>query len=197
MEQITSAIIAAIVGFITARLTRYTDITTKSRIDWIQRVREISIEFINSIKNSQNGVISQVPKTKNKKLLNKLKMHLNLHKEIDKEIIDTANHCLSDPNRIKEFEKQIQAYLKAEWERVKYESKGKKYDDYMFALKYNECRIRINGNYTNESIKNIGYYYKFKKFTYISNIIFNFLFQLVALIFMGLVIVVFFITLHT
>ena len=71
MEQITSAIIAAIVGFITARLTRYTDITTKSRIDWIQRVREISIEFINSIENSQNGV---------------------------------------------------QAYLKAEWERVKYES---------------------------------------------------------------------------
>ena len=57
----------------------------------------------------------------------------------------------------------------------------------MFALKYNECRIRINGNYTNESIKNIGYYYKFKKFNYISNIIFNFLF----------VIVVFFITLHT
>ena len=223
MEQITSAIIAAIVGFITARLTRYTDITTKSRIDWIQRVREISIEFINSIENSQNGVISQVPKTKNNKLLNKLKMHLNLHKEIvktdaktkssellnklkmylnpceeiDKEIIDTANHCLSDPNLIDKFEEQIQAYLKAEWERVKYESKCKKYDDYMFALKYNECRIRINGNYTNESIKNIGYYYKFKKFTYISNIIFNFLFQLVALIFMGLVIVVFFITLHT
>ena len=207
MEQITSAIIAAIVGFITARLTRYTDITTKSRIDWIQRVREISIEFINSIENSQNGVISQVPKTKNNKLLNKLKMHLNLHKEIvktdaktkssellnklkmylnpceeiDKEIIDTANHCLSDPNLIDKFEEQIQAYLKAEWDRVK----------------YNECSIRINGNYTNESIKNIGYYYKFKKFTYISNIIFNFLFQLVALIFMGLVIVVFFITLHT
>lgn len=122
MEQITSAIIAAIVGFITARLTRYTDITTKSRIDWIQRVREISIEFINSIENSQNGVISQVPKTKNNKLLNKLKMYLNPCEEIDKEIIDTANHCLSDPNRIKEFEKQIQAYLKAEWERVKYES---------------------------------------------------------------------------
>ena len=197
MEQITSAIIAAIVGFITARLTRYTDITTKSRIDWIQRVREISIEFINSIENSQNGVISQVPKTKNKKFLNKLKMYLNPCEEIDKEIIDTANHCLSDPNLIDKFEEQIQAYLKAEWERVKYESKGKKYDDYMFALKYNECRIRINGNYTNESIKNIGYYYKFKKFTYISNIIFNFLFQLVALIFMGLVIVVFFITLHT
>ena len=135
MEQITSAIIAAIVGFITARLTRYTDITTKSRIDWIQRVREISIEFINSIENSQNGVISQVPKTKNKKFLNKLKMHLNLHKEIiktdektkssellnklkmylnpceeiDKEIIDTANHCLSDPNLIDKFEEQIQA----------------------------------------------------------------------------------------
>ena len=154
MEQITSAIIAAIVGFITSYLTRYTNITTQSRIDWIQRVREISIEFINSIENSQNGVISQVPKTKNNKLLNKLKMHLNLNKgiiktdektkssellnklkmylnpceEIDKEIIDTANHCLSDPNRIKEFEKQIQAYLKAEWERVKYESKGKMYN---------------------------------------------------------------------
>ena len=191
MEQITSAIIAAIVAFITSYLTRYTNITTQSRIDWIQRVREISIEFINSIEISRNRAILQAEKEKNSELFKKLKMYLNPCEKIDKEIIDTANHCLSDPNLIDKFEEQIQAYLKAEWERVKYESKGKKYDDYMFALKYNECRIRINESYMNEGIQNMDHS-KFKNFIYKSNNILNFLYKLGAFIFMVVVIVVVF-----
>ena len=116
MEQITSAIIAAIVGFITSYLTRYTNITTQSRIDWIQRVREISIEFINSIENSQNGVISQVPKTKNNKVLNKLKMHLNLHKGIIKTDEKTKSSELLNKlkmylNPCEEIDKEINALL--------------------------------------------------------------------------------------
>ena len=83
MEQITSAIIAAIVGFITSYLTRYTNITTQSRIDWIQRVREISIEFISSIEISRNRAILQAEKEKNSELFKKLKMYLNPCEEIN------------------------------------------------------------------------------------------------------------------
>lgn len=169
MEEITAAIIAAIVAFITSYLTRYTDITTKSRIDWIQRVREISIEFINSIENSQSGIISQSEKEKNSKLFKKLKIYLNPCEEIDKKIIETANDCLSDPNRIKEFENQIQAYLKAEWERVKYESKGKMYNGYMFAKKYNNVKSQIETNYDGKN----GNDMKKDKFDLFVYIIFN------------------------
>lgn len=111
MEQITAAIIAAIVAFITSYLTRYTNITTQSRIDWIQRVREISIEFISSIAISQSRIISQAEKEKISKLFKKLKIYLNPCEEIDKEIIETANNCLNYPIFIKEFEDQIQAVV--------------------------------------------------------------------------------------
>ena len=151
MEEITAAIIAAIVAFITSYLTRYTNITTQSRIDWIQRVREISIEFINSIEISRNRAILQAEKEKNSELFKKLKIYLNPCEEIDKEIIETANNCLNYPIFIKEFEDQIQAYLKAEWERVKYESKGKMYNGYMFAKKYNNVKSQISTNYNEKN----------------------------------------------
>ena len=181
MEEITAAIIAAIVAFITSYLTRYTDITTKSRIDWIQRVREISIEFINSIENSQSGIISQSEKEKNSKLFKKLKIYLNPCEEIDKKIIETANDCLSNPNRIKEFEDQIQAYLKAEWERVKYESKGKMYNGYMFAKKYNNVKSQMAINYNGKNGNDMKDD-KFDLFVYRFNEILNILIRLAIIV---------------
>lgn len=181
MEEITAAIIAAIVAFITSYLSRYTNITTQSRIDWIQRVRKISIKFINSIENSQSRIISQAEKEKNSKLFKKLKIYLNPCEEIDKEIIETANDCLSNPNRIKEFEDQIQAYLKAEWERVKYESKGKMYNGYMFAKKYNNVKSQMAINYNGKNGNDMKDD-KFDLFVYRFNEILNILIRLAIIV---------------
>lgn len=141
---IISAIIAAIVALITSHLTRYTNVTTQSRIDWIQRVRNITIDFICSVQQAQNGVNTQV--TKQHKLYNKLRMYLNPCEEIDKEIIKMAERSLTNPNNIEEFSIRMQAYLKAEWERVKYESKGKKFNGYMFAKSYYKSMQKITNS---------------------------------------------------
>lgn len=104
----------------------YTDVTTKSRIDWIQRVREFSIKFIQSYPNS----------VKMKELFISLRIYLNPCEKIDADIIQTAEKCITGNAEINDFSNQIQAYLKTEWERVKIESKGKKFYPYMFEEKY-------------------------------------------------------------
>lgn len=160
---IISAIIAAIVALITSHLTRYTNVTTQSRIDWIQRVRNITINFICSVQQAQNGVNTQV--AKQHKLYNKLRMYLNPCEEIDKEIIETAKRSITNPNNIDEFSTQMQAYLKAEWERVKYESKGKKFNGYMFAKSYYKSMQKITNSSNQKEAKNMKKY-RFDKVMY-------------------------------
>lgn len=160
---IISAIIAAIVALITSHLTRYTNVTTQSRIDWIQRVRNITIDFICSVQQAQNGVNTQV--AKQHKLYNKLRMYLNPCEEIDKEIIETAKRSITNPNNIDEFSTQMQAYLKAEWERVKYESKGKKFNGYMFAKSYYKSMQKITNSSNQKEAKNMKKY-RFDKVMY-------------------------------
>ena len=154
---IISAIIAAIVALITSHLTRYTNVTTQSRIDWIQRVREIAIKFICSIQQDKNTLDKQVLQQRYK-LYNKLKMYLNPCEEIDKEIIETAKRSMTNPNNIDEFSTQMQAYLKAEWERVKYESKGKKFNGYMFAKSYYKSMQKITNSSNQKEAKNMKKY---------------------------------------
>ena len=121
-----SGLIAAVISYIVSKKQIYTDVTTKSRIDWIQRVRELSIKFIQSYPNS----------VKMKELFISLRIYLNPCEKIDADIIQTAEKCITGNAEINDFSNQIQAYLKTEWERVKIESKGKKFYSYMFEEKY-------------------------------------------------------------
>lgn len=194
MSSIIAGIIGAVVALVTAHFTRYAEVTTQSRIDWIQRVREIAIEFIDSVKINNY--------TKSNELFIKLKVYLNPCNNIDNDIIDTARNCLYNLNNVDEFSNMIQAYLKTEWERAKYESKGKKFSSYMFAKKYyrylEEINFKMDKNNNTDIYKSkLKRIEKFERFTYCFTGVCNWFIKLVTTVISILaVIIIIYIIVH-
>lgn len=161
LSGIIGALIAAIVAYIVAKRQVYGDITTKSRIDWIQRVRELTINFINSYPDS----------VKMRDIFISLRMYLNPCEKIDVDIIKEAEKCVNGESNTKDFSNMMQAYLKTEWERAKIESKGKKFYPYMFEEKYKYTLKEIKEGKSKKMLK-------FDKCTYKIDVILNLIFKI-------------------
>ena len=124
---IIGALLSSVVTYIVAKKADYVNATTQSRIEWIKTLRELSADFIDECYRGNHNNADSV--------LTKIRMHMNPISEIDKEIIDIAKKALGSHDT-DDFEMSMKAYLKTEWERVKFESEGKMYSQYMFFMKY-------------------------------------------------------------
>lgn len=145
---------------------QYMDAVTKSRIDWIQKLRDLVSEFIaktnvyNNAYYRKNFDKSGEHLSECQNLCSSIKLLLNCCDQRDKNIatlcelilkehrmytdtihnlnVDKSGYFIeSDKSKklkksiednISELTKQVQIYLKAEWNRVKYESNGKIYE---------------------------------------------------------------------
>lgn len=178
LSGIIGALIAAIVAYIVAKRQVYGDITTKSRIDWIQRVRELTINFINSYPDS----------VKMRDIFISLRMYLNPCEKIDVDIIKEAEKCVNGESNTKDFSNMMLAYLKTEWERAKIESKGKKFYNYMFEEKYNYTLKKIEETKNCKSEECELKMIKFDKCTYKIDVILNLIFKILIDVGIGIAI---------
>lgn len=164
-----TAIMSAISLYFSVRNNKavhYVNSVTKSRIEWIQRLRSVVSEFI-SMTNVYNNVYyrgdydkSGEHLSKCQELCSEIKLLLNCCDKRDKEIcvlvdkilenhrkycdmvhnmdVDEKGYFVEDSNAKKTknlierdidiLVKKLHIYLKAEWNRVKYESQGKTYE---------------------------------------------------------------------
>lgn len=148
------------------KAVHYVNSVTKSRIEWIQKVRDTASDFISKT-NVYNNAYYKGDYDKSgehlsecQELCTEIKLLLNCCDERDKEIckrldeilenhrkycdmvhnmqIDQKGYFveneeakrikLSIENEIDNLVKELHVYLKAEWNRVKYESRGKTYE---------------------------------------------------------------------
>lgn len=148
------------------KAVHYVNSITKSRIDWIQKVRDTVSAFISKTNVYNNAYYSgDYDKSGEhlsecQKLCIEIKLLLNCCDKRDKEICKLVDDILENHRRyydsvhnmevdkkgyfiegeeeeeikkqieknIDELVKKLHIYLKAEWNRIKYESQGKKYE---------------------------------------------------------------------
>ena len=148
------------------KAVHYVNSITKSRIDWIQKVRDTVSAFISKTNVYNNAYYSgDYDKSGEhlsecQKLCIEIKLLLNCCDKRDKEICKLVDDILENHRRyydsvhnmevdkkgyfiegeeeeeikkqieknIDEIVKKLHIYLKAEWNRIKYESQGKKYE---------------------------------------------------------------------
>lgn len=148
------------------KAVHYVNSITKSRIDWIQKVRDTVSDFISKTNVYNNAYYSgDYDKSGEhlsecQKLCIEIKLLLNCCDKRDKEICKLVDDILENHRRyydsvhnmevdkkgyfiegeeeeeikkqieknIDELVKKLHIYLKAEWNRIKYESQGKKYE---------------------------------------------------------------------
>jgi hypothetical protein len=166
----------------------YMNAVTKSRIDWIQQLRNTVAEFIANTNIYNNAYYKNdyektgIHLSKCQKLNSEIKLLLNCYDEKDKEIVrlsdkileayrkycDSVHHCkvndsgyFVDTPKMKELKNEVedtinvlsskvQIYLKSEWNRIKYESKGKIYEKETQEFDY----IELENRYETPSYKN-------------------------------------------
>lgn len=170
------------------KAVHYVNSITKSRIEWIQHLRDTVAEFISNT-NINNNVYYKncdektgVHLSKCQQLCSEIRLLLNSCDKIDKEIIEVAANILEafrlyctelnysktsldgqtiDTLKMIQYKKKVegnieilcgkvQIYLKAEWNRVKYESQGKIYEKDTQEFDYKE----LENKYANSSYKN-------------------------------------------
>ena len=148
------------------KAVHYVNSITKSRIEWIQKLRSTVAEFIANTNIYNNAyykgdyIKAGIQLSKCQQLCSEIKLLLNYCDKKDKEIIeltdiilkayvnyyDCVHNTKTDKdgyfvetsnmkryiNEVEEnigiLSKKVQIYLKAEWNRVKYESQGKVYE---------------------------------------------------------------------
>lgn len=164
------------------KAVHYVNSITKSRIEWIQHLRDKVAEFIantniyNNAYYKNNFEKSGEHLSKCQQLCSEISLLLNYSDEKDQKIIDLSrtilesfreyydsiHNCKVDNNgyfveskrtkqlkkdvedNIKILTKQVQIYLKAEWNRVKYESQGKIYEKDTQEFDYKELEIKYD-----------------------------------------------------
>lgn len=148
------------------KAVHYVNAVTKSRIEWIQRLRDIVSDFISKT-NVYNNVYyrgdydkSGEHLSKCQQLCSEIKLLLNCCDKRDKKICELSDRILENHRKycdrvhnmrvdedgyfiendntveikksigvdIEKLVKELHIYLKAEWNRVKYESQGKTYE---------------------------------------------------------------------
>ncbi|MGM9572282.1 MAG: hypothetical protein ACI3ZR_08725 [bacterium] len=137
-----------------------TNVTTKSRIKWMQELRKYLNEYISIVRNESfiaDGVINQSVKNRLLNNISKIKLHMNYKNESDKVIIFLLNkieNILFDENK-KDKRKYLESYLdflvllsrvylKQEWERVKNETKTGNINNTNEREFYKEIKAEIN-----------------------------------------------------
>lgn len=173
------------------KAVHYVNSITKSRIEWIQKLRSTIAEFIANTNIYANTYYNKMDDddvekaglhlSKCQELCSEIRLLLNYCDKKDKEIInlsdeileqyenyyeDTYNCKMDDDGffnetrnmidsrnkvekDIKELSKKVQIYLKAEWNRVKYESQGKIYEKDTQKFDYSE----LEKMYDNDTYK--------------------------------------------
>lgn len=166
----------------------YVNSVTKSRIEWIQHLRDTVAEFISNT-NIYNNVYYKKEYEKTglhlsncQRLCSEIRLLLNACDEADKKVIeisenileafgnycDEVNNCITSKDgyfvetanmekykedvedNIETLSEKVQIYLKAEWNRVKYESQGKVYEKDTQKFDYEE----LENKYKDSSYKN-------------------------------------------
>lgn len=158
------------------KAVHYVNSITKSRIEWIQKLRNTVAEYIASTNIYNNAYYQNdyekmgVHLSQCQQLCSEISLLLNFSDEKDREITSLANKILDSyreycdavhnvevsddgyfnetedmiqqknevENTIKILNQKIQIYLKAEWNRVKYESQGKIYEKATQKFDYEE-----------------------------------------------------------
>lgn len=158
------------------KAVHYVNSITKSRIEWIQDLRDTIAEFISKTNIHNNAYYKEeYEKTGEhlstcQKYCSKINLLLNCCDEKDKEIVEICNSILESysnycdevhgcevnsdgyfnntpimdlcveevGNRIDLLSQKVEIYLKSEWNRVKYESRGKIYEPATQEFDYNE-----------------------------------------------------------
>lgn len=116
---LTSAVIAVIVAYATAKAASYSKDVVEERQKWRERIRELAIEAVSMI---------HCRETRSKEyqtLLSEFHLRLNPDDTSDKEIIKTLEESIQKPNEIlaKKVLAQVSRLLKHDWERAKTEAR--------------------------------------------------------------------------
>lgn len=174
------------------KAVHYVNAITKSRIEWVQKLRSTVAEFIANTNIYNNAYYrgdyqkTGIHLSKCQQLCTEIKLLLNCCDVRDKEISDIvdeilenySNYCnnlhncninssgyfeetraMSESKRavirgIELLSKKIQIYLKAEWNRIKYESQGKIYQSETQEFDYRELENKFDDiGYKNQKWK--------------------------------------------
>lgn len=183
------------------KAVHYVNSVTKSRLEWIQRLRNTVAEFIANTNIYNNAYYKNdyektgIHLSKCQQLCSEIKLLLNYCDEEDKKIIDLVEKILelyrqycdlvhnvkvdeegyfiessnmkSKAEQVEEnislLTKKIQIYLKAEWNRVKYESQGKIYEKDTQKFDYMELEKKYeDSSYKNNVLKRVWINFKAK-----------------------------------
>ncbi|WP_217077725.1 MFS transporter [Clostridium baratii] len=163
--EVSAAIISGIFGFITLIGTVITisitwisnknknliEVVTKNRAEWVKEMKSLFSEYL-SVYDNKKIYLNLVRNNDDlEKIRNKISLRLNPNGVIDNEVLEYLDELIKkrDTNLRNMLEIKIKLYLKCEWERIKFETKGrlKEYD-----FEYEFEKIQLINHIENDKV---------------------------------------------